>query len=470
MGVPRNIRYIKSFINSAEKELDKLWSVLESLKTYSTTKTDKNSAFEHVADFQVELAKVLFKVEHEYQFNAKTHMLLKRSRRTYKTYGEYRALDVQCKQIKEVLDAMISFGRSLGDAFAWPFYSKEQDVLMSHYRQQPSRMAVTTGGWCELEFIKTRRFINDQIVIYHNITNMLRIGDVSMWGGPNKALTGIGEIKSKKLDGGKVNVQLEVLGHKKIVVPFPVNAPTKKSQMTYANDDRHRKQLQKIVKTFEYLDHTNGDTSISRYDFDSYYSKINQAIKTTDKCTLTLLDRGLILICSRNKQERFADRILGADFQMELDQRKVSEKLDAILTARRYNEILFRTIHYRPDRQANIVPGTRPLFWSGLDLDVLKDIYYGKVHLFTYYNPGHLMCDIESLGFDFDEKGMNFIRRMEGGMQYRLEGFPYFIKMTSEALHPEGCVLEIVSKTKEMLDTQNQTQPIQANIRMYFQK
>ena len=98
-------------------------------------------------------------------------------------------------EIKEV----ISIGKSIGDSFAYIFYRDSIEELEKHYKHPDNGLFVSgIGGRGEIEFIKENPTIDGYLVVYHSITNMLRIGDFSVCSLDGKVI-GTGEIKAGTL-------------------------------------------------------------------------------------------------------------------------------------------------------------------------------------------------------------------------------------------------------------------------------
>lgn len=103
-------------------------------------------------------------------------------------------------EIKEV----ISIGKSIGDSFAYIFYRDSIEELEKHYKHPDNGLFVSgIGGRGEIEFIKENPTIDGYLVVYHSITNMLRIGDFSVCSLDGKVI-GTGEIKSEYINDKRV--------------------------------------------------------------------------------------------------------------------------------------------------------------------------------------------------------------------------------------------------------------------------
>jgi hypothetical protein len=63
------------------------------------------------------------------------------------------------------------------------------------------------------------------------------------------------------------------------------------------------------------------------------------------------------------------------------------------------NSIIFNQLLYDSHSDDKNVPGTVPLFWQQIDIDYLKDIYFGQTALMTIFNPVHLIHEVEKRGF-----------------------------------------------------------------------
>jgi len=464
MSAVRNIKYIKEFIDGVEKQFDTVWDMLALLKESSKADIELSQT---LINFQVELANILFKIEKEYQFNAKTHNQLKRSRKNYK-FKEFKKLEIQCIEIKNCLNSMIYFGRSLGDAFVWIFYRHEAEMLEKHFATKTERLPVTTGGWCEIQFIKMFPVIDGQIVIYHNITNILRLGDVSLWNGKTGKLSGIGEIKSKKLDNGTVEIQLEVLGHITTLVPLSAEIVNNSSTFSYVNKERHERQIKRISESFSYLEKPLKNLT-ARVNYDSYGDKVEKLVKKTkEHLMIDKIDRGFMLACYRMSQLTFAERLTARDFKKEEIKNESFKEVNTIFTAPKHNYCIYRTIHYTQGMKVRILPGMRPLFWSDINIETLRQIYYGEIHLFSIYNPGFLLSDLDELGYNLSDDRKTLTMVESNGKITRIEGINLFLGMIHDHLHAESVVLRAILKSTEELKKYSADQPTRAKVHYTF--
>ncbi|MGX4733124.1 hypothetical protein [Kitasatospora griseola] len=72
--------------------------------------------------------------------------------------------------------------RSLGDALAWRAFSYDRRVLLSWCRNMPPGvMAGKKGLTTELAFIEEQWREHGRLALMHDLTNCLRIGDVTVW-------------------------------------------------------------------------------------------------------------------------------------------------------------------------------------------------------------------------------------------------------------------------------------------------
>ena len=119
-----------------------------------------------------------------------------------------RAFADRRKELKQLL----TIARHIGDGFAWFFYQYETDLLRQHAaRPAPSSMSRGAGGQAEVQLSGGVQSIQGHFVLHHCCTNMLRLGDVSLWNRKTGRIVGLGEIKTGTPDGDSVLARLHLL-------------------------------------------------------------------------------------------------------------------------------------------------------------------------------------------------------------------------------------------------------------------
>ena len=185
---------IEELINKADSVFKAKWNVLCFLKEPTNTPELAKS----IVDFQIDLADILVDIE---KFRQK---IVKEEKRLKKNIARYKKdwFITRMKTLAHYRKVLLKFnvmGKSIGDAFVFWFYRFDLELLNEHFNHERTLYPpLGIGGIGELEFVRKIRIVDGKIGIYHGITNILRIGDVSFFDIKNLNIVSIGEIKTKK--------------------------------------------------------------------------------------------------------------------------------------------------------------------------------------------------------------------------------------------------------------------------------
>ncbi|MBA3683322.1 MAG: hypothetical protein H0W73_19465 [Bacteroidetes bacterium] len=200
---------IKEFAIKTEKELEECWNTLVSLKKRTFNKADD------IGMFQYKLACILFNISGEYNkilYQKKT--LIKNQKKLKQV--DFKKQFTDFENALSFLKCLIYTGKTLGDAFVWIFYQSEPNHLAEHHTRPKNTLLIprNVGGQGEVKFIQNIKIIPDHVLIYHGITNILTIGDYSVFNLNTAKLSGIGELKAGKVVENNLTLNLTILGHK----------------------------------------------------------------------------------------------------------------------------------------------------------------------------------------------------------------------------------------------------------------
>jgi hypothetical protein len=189
---------VKRNIDAAEETLNKCFGMLMDIKHASDTLGDA------VINFQPLLAGCLYDMMGFYQKLQAEKDFIISQKSTWEQALFKDAITTNAKYLK-VVKEVITIGKTLGDAFSWFFYSKNRLELDMHFEHPSTGLFVTgVGGKGEIEFIKNNQKLDGLFVVYHGITDMLRVGDFSLYAN-GIGIVGIGELKSQR-EGDHISV------------------------------------------------------------------------------------------------------------------------------------------------------------------------------------------------------------------------------------------------------------------------
>ena len=190
---------VRRMLSKAESSFRRCWKFLESVR-WNKKKRNIEASGAELKAFQPTLADALFALSRGYQrLEQNKNALIERKA---KIPGDRFATRMaRLSTLQGYLRRAINIGFDLGDGFAWIFYQSDPDLLNEHARQPRSNFLPTgLGGRGEIEFIRNLQRMGDFFLLYHGITSLLRLGDVTLLSVEGMRAVGLGELKTKQGD------------------------------------------------------------------------------------------------------------------------------------------------------------------------------------------------------------------------------------------------------------------------------
>lgn len=450
---------IKHFGEEVEVELSVIWDILAKFKTIST---GGNTALipDELVNFQFRLTQILHKVTQKYYRLTYVRKGLEKQKKKigYKEFVEQR------KNIQNLLDFLshlLVIGKSLGDAFVFIFYSLDREYLNQHLQSVPQALTLPRGigGVGEMEFIKNVKMIQGQLLIYHGITNILRIGDVTLFDIQKNRVSAVGELKSGILDESTLTINLTIIGHKSREVPYDITidkAINSDKEFNFIDIERYEKQVKTMADSFKYLDNSTINNVPKNFFSLPKFEVIKELVNyPKDKAfAYKQTDKSLILGRHALKGSTLFERFMGFDDKLDLDVPELTNLLTSILTPGFENSIVFGQIHFSRKMRIQPIVGSKPFFWNSVDISVLKKIYFSEVLIFSLYNIGHLLNAMKDLGYTWEyneQHKMNGFSKKTPEMNYFISQVPFFVSMITDYLQDESVVVDTINSTATSL-------------------
>ncbi len=159
---------------------------------------------------------------------------------------------------RKVISATIFIGKRLCDAFAWLFYGDERGRLPEHYRQQRQPyFSPGVGGLGKLEFIERNRIVNGHLVLYHDITTFLTLGDVSLINMEDLSLSAVAELKTPRFAEDRLDIHVTTVGRvKEPIIGGSADGGSADGEPVVPSlpqnmEERLDRQIKAIVKSFD---------------------------------------------------------------------------------------------------------------------------------------------------------------------------------------------------------------------------
>jgi hypothetical protein len=440
---------VRRAIDAAEADFRKCWGILCAWKRAASNTGPV------LLDFQPTLANALYNLDQVYNLvvNYRDFLIENRGQCSRDSLSRrLRLLDKYASALKETM----AIGRSLGDAFAWLFYSNSSDMLRRHLAHPPIRHFPTgIGGRGEVEFIRHAR-AEKHFLLHHGITNFLRVGDVSFVDLATWTVTSLGELKSHGTGPGQVHVTLHAVSESNESLPRLFSIPGVLQQGSLEErpsaSPEFKRRLAGQVKGMR--------SALSRQK-PSHRSSTFEAYSTKEFSSLARdIRKGKVAYARVGPGGTLAAL-------RPFKSRKLSSRLFAELTA----ETIAATCAALPGAVADSCEkgssensllagglttafgwGSLPFFWWPLDLEFLEQLYFQEVYIFSCYNPVHLLKRLRQSGFEIskaDTRKPTVTRRFKNKI-CELENFDFFLRAIQLYLMREEKVAEMLATATEI--------------------
>ena len=450
---------IKALVDRTESKYRKCWETLSRLK--KPQGTEGADLFEDMLEFQPTLARVLYDLSemHRTLRQEKQSTVAKKGRVSPEWFRRrMRQLD----DYQKVLKATISIGKHLGDAFAWLFYGDETEHLREHYRQQRQLYAPPgIGGLGELKFIEKARLVKGHLVLYHNTTTFLTLGDFSLINMEDLSLSAVGELKTTQIAEDQLSINVTTVGWPKEPIIVGVNedkgnaddesVPSPLPQNMRARLDR---QIASIVKSFDTSEpkrRMDLETNQHKHQLEALVSDLKVSSFTYKK-----IGDGLLMTGLRTRKRTLSNKLMArGTFAWNGKKCGLKEAIQDIVDQESTENEFWHGLYNNPTSEYRLGPGMVPMFWWPIDLRAVRDIVFYDVALFSIYNPIHLMHKLRRAGFDVEslrgQRGLR-VKKVVGHKTLAVEDFDYFTTLITGAFFDEESVIECLRSTSEMAE------------------
>ena len=470
---------IEQLVNRAEVEFVICWELLASMKK------GKLQVNPHVSltDFQPRLATTISDLSRLYRGIEQEKISRIRHKNKYTEKWFKSRMNFLSKQ-QEVLNRTISVGKGIGDAFAWFFYQRDRHYLAEHLALQTQHHSPPgIGGAGELEFIRNIQHMHGYFILYHGNTNILRLGDLTFIDLKTFRVAGIGELKSRSSEPGKLNITLLLSGPNikfdKSLVNSIQTAQTKntasvEAKLSASGQDRLNRQIQRISSSFEKLvripDTKLGVQIDSQLDaFAEFVTGINSGEFSYRKFSKGLLlvgyketKRTLYNKLSNSKQSNLATKLSGIE----------THALNLISKDRDDNTIIIDGFYYDEKGKTRHIPGMTHFVWWPLIHEATKSILFQDVMVLTIFNPAHFFASLESAGFSVKKTGkLGYkICKKRDAHEFVIDGLNYYLTMIQQYLFTEDEIASFLREAEELVESPNSGSPqrIELHIEQQF--
>jgi len=466
---------VEEAINQAESDFSNCWEILASVKKGQFEADSKISLFR----FQPTLATAIFDLTHLYRKIEQENRALVSQKSRYSQAWFKKRIRFLSKEQKK-LNSAILIGKGIGDAFALFFYQRDPHYISEHLAQ-PSQIHVPPGigGAGELEFAKNVSNVQGYFVVYHGITNLLRLGDITLIDLKNFRVAGIGEIKSDCVEPGLLEISLLVSGPG-LEQPQAVENLTTANQgaqsksiypsLSPSNLDRLKRQLKKITESYKKLAPCS-DMEL-KLETSSSYEELSKFVASlgSPRLQYSKLSTGL-LICGYKERARSLYQKLSPIKHVDVNARLdgLEDATVSILARGRADDSLhIQPFFYATDYSTCHLPGMTHIAWWPISDEVIRKILFQDVCLFTIFNTAHLAEKLEASDWSIEDKsrplGSVKVSKIYGKSTLVVEGMSYFMSMIRQYFISEDMVISLLAEVEKQLHSSTQELPQRINL------
>ena len=439
-------RDIRALIDFTEVNYTKCWNILVSMKPGSGVQFDATEFL----TFQWTLCVALMELERFYGITAREQKRLIAEKPQMSAVW-FRNQMARLDEYRQLIERVISIGKTLGNAFAWFFYQNDRPFLMAHAAQQRQlHLPLGIGGLGEYAFIRNTRHVDGQFVLYHGITTILRLGDVSLIDLKSWKVTALGELKTEKTGDAKLTVHVVLMGQKPTSGTVGDNSTRHdmQHQMSLSPSalDRFQRQQRRMASMIS--EETQREAGLSLAVTDKTYSAELDVFLgriKRDQFSYQQLGNGLLLAGYGRRKSSLYGRLTGrGPHSFDLD--ALPEHAVKILSSDSHRSRI-SIADLEDSTQAHLLMGGVPLFWRQIDAANLRKVILQEVLLVTIYNPGHLFAKLEAAGFTLKlEVGEHqfSVARQAGHRMVGIDRCGHFTLMVQHGLCTEEKVVEMM--------------------------
>lgn len=381
------------------------------------------------------------------------------------------------------LEQLIDYGRNLGDAFAWLFYRKDHEQLRRHYAHpRIKHTAVGTGGLGEVIFADHFPKMNDHLVVHHNLTTFLRIGDFSLVNLASGTIDGLGELKTKKNADNSVTVEVSIVGKKSSLglpklpgVPIGPAAPPEEPALAFSA--RRQRQVKAMREAFRSPAVLTGiplpiDQTPRQLIFDPYPLVPLFDASTPTAASLQVPSPGVRLLGIKSP---YASLTAQAFNDQPIDTAPIigeamKDIRSLILPDSPWNAVETSFLIYPTHDRYNLAFGHTPPMWWPIRQDVIDALVDRSFLVQCFFNPAFLLTRLEKQGYTIHRRSPRAPLILEVAKDKApplcFGGLDYFLEQAARRLVTEDSVFAmIVGIVEEM---KQQDLPPHAKVKLHL--
>lgn len=430
---------IKKEFKVADSNLEFCWSVLEKLKTSKSFNSDFANNF---IKFQETLAETILRLQYlrgDIIFDEKYYI---KNKKKY-NFDWFKAKMKRLSDYKKGVDSVIYISKSLGDAYAYFFYQFDRNLYTKHLdHERVVNHLFSSGKLGELEFIKKVKHIDGYFTLFHDITHVLRYGDFSFIDLREFKIKRIGELKTKTIDKTTLESTLLMFDREQVQLK---NELTADERPINSREDRQKLGIINFLKNKTEL---NLDYKMNNPSYSKEIEKLISEARINQN-NINKVSPGLAFSCYRQKKAslytRIFNRKIDDDFTNEQVKIDIQGTVKSLMKPELQNSLFIGELLYDHKLRDKSLRGTIPLFWHSIKIDYLYKIYFTDCLIFSFFNPGHIINEVQELGYKVYSK--QFPKQVnENKIEKSVEKFDLFYPYITNYLMTENFIKQAILK------------------------
>jgi hypothetical protein len=444
---------LREALDAAETEFAWCLRVVGAFSGYNA----KEISGDDIVGFQTRLYKPIADLEKLYRRIKREEKRLIREKARFKPHWFAKRMATLAAYSKKIRDGL-TLGRAIGDGYAWFFYERDPNLIDEHLKLQPQPLLpADLGGAGERIILENVQGIDGKLLLYHGITSILRIGDITFIDLTTMRVACMGELKTSRIDPKQINISMSLIAGAEDQFPtFPISEnreasepPAPPSASMQRRFERQKKVMQESVVRAR--DERAGLTIEDQMGF--HFRELEDVVKRSRPDAFEYVQAGEGLIIGAWRLP--SPKSLGSPSpekalrrMAELAKGVPSWAMKILDRESQWNSISYAGLG--GDETLTARAFGLPFFAWPVDPDVLADIGFGRVVVITLFNSGHMIKRLSEKGYaiEVDEKGcLTRAHKEVDGKIIELGNYDFFLSLVQWALMTEDAVMSMIDET-----------------------
>lgn len=197
-----------------------------------------------------------------------------------------------------------------------------------------------------------------------------------------------------------------------------------------------------------------------------YFEALAQVVRTATSRRFAYVQAGPALVIAairRGRRQSFAADMSASKLDLGRLAGDIPTWAMKIMMPERTDNAIIVGLPGFGDVELTVAPARLPLAWWPMDAEALTDMLFGRVMLYSLYNPAPLRAEMEALGFSISSEG-GVIHRDVGPRRLSINAFKHFHRLTAEMFMSTESVVEMIQASIDATVAQATEGSVQVSI------